>query len=155
LIVIPNKRSCVVRNLGEPREASRSLRRNNRAFGSLPFQTSQLRDWPCRELIADSCLSKNPSNSNKTRTAGNSSCTGFPSAASSNSDNDSPRSPQPSPAAHRAQPVPRSHLEPYQSFVRSCPPTLIPSLAAGKCKSRFNRSSGGRSARSRANPLAK
>jgi Flp pilus assembly pilin Flp len=29
---------CAVRNLGEPREASRSLRRNNRAFGSLPYQ---------------------------------------------------------------------------------------------------------------------
>jgi DNA mismatch repair protein MutS2 len=38
LIVIPNKRSCAVRNLGEPRDASRSLRRNNRVFGSLPYQ---------------------------------------------------------------------------------------------------------------------
>src|ERR1039458_5124464 len=29
---------CAVRNLGEPREASRSLRRNDRAFGSLPYR---------------------------------------------------------------------------------------------------------------------
>jgi hypothetical protein len=36
LIVIRNKRSCAVKDLGEPREASRSLRRDNRAFGSLP-----------------------------------------------------------------------------------------------------------------------
>ena len=27
---------CAAKDLGEPREASRSLRRNNRAFGSLP-----------------------------------------------------------------------------------------------------------------------
>jgi hypothetical protein len=27
-----------VKDLGEPREASRFLRRNNRAFGSLPYQ---------------------------------------------------------------------------------------------------------------------
>src|ERR1700677_2991299 len=31
---------CAVRNLGEPREASHSLRRNNRAFGSLPYRTT-------------------------------------------------------------------------------------------------------------------
>jgi len=29
---------CAAKDLGEPREASRSLRRNNRAFGSLPYQ---------------------------------------------------------------------------------------------------------------------
>jgi hypothetical protein len=29
---------CAARNLGEPREASRPLKRNNRAFGELPFQ---------------------------------------------------------------------------------------------------------------------
>jgi hypothetical protein len=31
-----------VKDLGEPREASRSLRGNNRAFGSLPYQTAPL-----------------------------------------------------------------------------------------------------------------
>jgi hypothetical protein len=31
-IVILNKRFCAVKDLGEPREASRSLRRSNRAF---------------------------------------------------------------------------------------------------------------------------
>jgi len=31
---------CAAKDLGEPREASRSLRRNNRAFGSLPHQTA-------------------------------------------------------------------------------------------------------------------
>src|SRR5437660_10152974 len=31
---------CAAKDLGEPREASRSLRRNNRAFGSLPYQTA-------------------------------------------------------------------------------------------------------------------
>src|SRR2546427_12616686 len=33
---------CSVWNLGEPREAARSLRRNNRAFGSLPCQAAPL-----------------------------------------------------------------------------------------------------------------
>ncbi len=33
---------CAVRNLGEPRETSRFLRRNPRAFGSLPYQTARL-----------------------------------------------------------------------------------------------------------------
>src|SRR5579863_5402221 len=31
---------CAARDLGEPREASRSLRRNNRASGSLPYRTN-------------------------------------------------------------------------------------------------------------------
>src|SRR5437899_12972153 len=31
---------CAAKDLGKPREASRSLRRNNRAFGSLPYQTA-------------------------------------------------------------------------------------------------------------------
>ena len=30
------------KDLGEPREASRALRRNNRVFGSLPYQTPSL-----------------------------------------------------------------------------------------------------------------
>ena len=34
------------RDLGEPREASRTLRRNNRAFGSLPYQTEPLQKAP-------------------------------------------------------------------------------------------------------------
>src|SRR5207245_6017171 len=29
---------CAARDPGEPRDAARSLRRNNRAFGSLPYQ---------------------------------------------------------------------------------------------------------------------
>jgi len=33
---------CEARDLGEPREASRPLRRHNRAFGSLPHQTAPL-----------------------------------------------------------------------------------------------------------------
>jgi hypothetical protein len=33
---------CVVRNLSEPREASRSLRRNNRALGSPPYRSAPL-----------------------------------------------------------------------------------------------------------------
>jgi hypothetical protein len=33
---------CAVRNLGEPCEGSRSLRPNNRAFGSLPYRTEPL-----------------------------------------------------------------------------------------------------------------
>jgi len=32
-----------VKDLGEPREASRSLRRNNRAFGSLPCELTHYR----------------------------------------------------------------------------------------------------------------
>jgi hypothetical protein len=39
-IVILNKRFCAVKDLGEPRVVSRSLRHNNRAFGSLPYQTA-------------------------------------------------------------------------------------------------------------------
>jgi hypothetical protein len=31
-----------VKDLGEPRDVSRSLRHNNRAFGSLPYQTAPL-----------------------------------------------------------------------------------------------------------------
>jgi len=30
------------KDLGEPRDVSRPLRHNNRAFGSLPYQTAQL-----------------------------------------------------------------------------------------------------------------
>ena len=33
---------CEARDLGEPREASRSLRRNSRAFGSLPYPPAPL-----------------------------------------------------------------------------------------------------------------
>jgi len=33
---------CAARDLGEPRQASRFLRRINGAFGSLPFQTAPL-----------------------------------------------------------------------------------------------------------------
>jgi hypothetical protein len=46
LIVNQTSVLCAVRNLGEPREASRFLRRNNRAFGALPhrspYQTAPL-----------------------------------------------------------------------------------------------------------------
>jgi hypothetical protein len=39
-----------VRNLGEPRHASRSLRRDNGAFGSLPYQDcSRYRKFSLRE----------------------------------------------------------------------------------------------------------
>jgi hypothetical protein len=31
---------CAVKDLGKPREALRLLRRNNRAFGSFPYQTT-------------------------------------------------------------------------------------------------------------------
>jgi len=31
-----------VKDLGEPRDVARSLRHNNRAFGSLPYQTAPL-----------------------------------------------------------------------------------------------------------------
>src|SRR5881398_4122983 len=36
---------CAAKDLGEPREASRSLRRNNRAFGSLPYQAAPLPEF--------------------------------------------------------------------------------------------------------------
>jgi len=39
LIVNQTSVLCAVRNLGEPREASRFLRRNNRAFGALPHRS--------------------------------------------------------------------------------------------------------------------
>jgi hypothetical protein len=84
-------------------------------------------------------LSKNPSSSNKSRTADSSSCTGSPSAAPSNSDNNLPRPPQPEPAALCSQPAPYSHFAPRLPLVCSCPPTLIPPLARGKCKFRFRR----------------
>ncbi len=42
VIVILSKRVLRAKDLGEPREASRPLRRNNRAFGSLPYQTAPL-----------------------------------------------------------------------------------------------------------------
>src|SRR5580700_4642129 len=35
---------CAARDLGEPRDASRFLRRNNRAFGSLPMSKLSHRD---------------------------------------------------------------------------------------------------------------
>ncbi|MGB8917546.1 MAG: hypothetical protein WCC89_11845, partial [Candidatus Sulfotelmatobacter sp.] len=31
---------CAAKDLGEPREVSRSLRHNNRAFGSLPYHAA-------------------------------------------------------------------------------------------------------------------
>jgi hypothetical protein len=38
LNVIPEQRAfCVAKNLSEPRDASRLLRRNNRVLGSLPY----------------------------------------------------------------------------------------------------------------------
>jgi hypothetical protein len=40
LIVILEQAFFAAKDLGEPREASRSLRRNNRVFGSLPRQTA-------------------------------------------------------------------------------------------------------------------
>jgi hypothetical protein len=40
LIVILSKRFCAAKDLREPREASRFLRRNNRASGSPPYQTA-------------------------------------------------------------------------------------------------------------------
>jgi hypothetical protein len=41
-IVIPSKRFCAARDLGEPRVVARFLRHDNRAFGSLPYRTAPL-----------------------------------------------------------------------------------------------------------------
>jgi len=114
-------------------EVSRSVRTGARAT----VHRGKIEATVNRELIADSCFNKNQSNSNRTRTADNSSCTGSPLAAPSNSDNNSPRSPQPSRPSHRSQPGRDSHFGQHPPSVHSCPPTLIPPLAAGKCKFRF------------------
>src|ERR1700722_1144437 len=74
-------------------------------------------------LIADRCLSRNLSNSNKTRTADNSSCIGSASAAPSNSDNSSPCSPRSQLHGYTRPPYfppDRAH-----SLVRSCGPSCF------------------------------
>jgi hypothetical protein len=52
---------CAVRNLGEPREVSRSLRHNNRALGSFPYCSEQVRRYktihhPCQSPVAISTM---------------------------------------------------------------------------------------------------
>jgi hypothetical protein len=37
-VILSQRLFCAAKDLGEPREASRCLRRNNRAFGSLPLK---------------------------------------------------------------------------------------------------------------------
>jgi hypothetical protein len=45
---------CAVKDLGEPRDVSRSLRHNNRAFGSLPYQIAPQPDYvSCQEIHND------------------------------------------------------------------------------------------------------
>jgi len=55
---------CAARDLGEPRQASRSWRRNNGALGSLPLQTAPLpkmRDYLAN--LSGARTSKNPAKS--------------------------------------------------------------------------------------------
>jgi len=91
---------------------------------------------------ADSSLSKNPSSSNRTRTADTSTCTGSPAASTSSSDNTAQDQPEfDQPDFHRSPLLPpqaRALSPPApQSVPGSCPPTVPRAPAPCKCRSRF------------------
>jgi hypothetical protein len=89
-----------------------------------------------RANLATGLFSKNPSSSNKTRTADTSSCTGSLSAVSSNSDNGLRHPPRS--VNSRLSQFRRRFRRLWVRFVGPCPPTLSSPCLRFKCGFRYS-----------------